>query len=201
MGDTISVKVKGVGHLEFELTTIEKFIGDDKIVDKLEKFMGNNSGYEDEYVYLDEEYSPLIDALESKDKDVGDMVELHHFIDPTSRESFGKIDGIEVSTCLVNVPKGNDVLTFNAIETNTSGSYMLLFKQEDIAEVSKYMYEATPKDIAKLETKAKSSKSSKIIEEEIEDIELDENDEISLDDLEQEEKELDDDLDDLYSGR
>lgn len=200
MGDIHSVKVKGVGVLEFELTTIEKFIGDDKFVNDLEKHMGNKSGFEDEYVYMDEDYTPIVDFLESKDKEVGDMVEMYNFIDPTSRESLGVVDGVEISKCKVVVPKGNDILTFNAIEANTSGSFMLLFRTDDIAEVTKGMYETTFKDLAKLETKVKANSKSKIIEEEEEleeEIDFKEDDDfVSLEDLDNlENDEIEEDLD------
>lgn len=197
MSNEYSVKVKGVGVLDFELITIEKFIGDGELVDRLEKFMGNTSGFDDEYVYMDEDYSPLIEI----GKDTDHMIPIHNFIDPTSRDFCGKVEGIEISTCKVNIPKGNDVSTFNAIETNASGTYMLLFSQDDIADVTKGMFEATISDIKKLENKKSSSKSSKVIEEiEEEDLnDLDEDDKISLEDLDEDVDE--EDLDDLYSGR
>lgn len=197
--DIYSVKVKKVGEVEFETTIIDSFLGtNEELTNNLEKFMGNNDDFSEEYVIIDEEYS----FIENAGKDVDHMQELYKFIDASNIKSYGKIDGVEISTSYINIPSGSDLNQYNCIITNSDGYYNLLVKQDDAAEIATGMFLATA---ASLE-KATNSASKKSIKESLEtldegDLDLKDDDVDSLESLKEIEDDIDNDIDDLDSMR
>lgn len=177
-------------------TNMVDFFGESnpKLIESIDKYMGNDPSEDNEYAYIDEDYS----GIENSGYDVENMVEIHKFIDPTTRESLGLVNNMEVFKSKIMIPKGNDVNLYNTIETNDKGTYYLVIKPEDMDQILKGMIETKPKDFSKLDSKKTLKAAAALpVVEELDDLgEIDDEDVISLDELE--ELDNDDDLDDDF---